>query len=74
MPRFFFDICDGVTVRDDQGHEFADLNAVRGQLQRLLGDLIGHRRPGANAIQLRIDVRDESGARVAMVTLAAVIE
>ena len=44
------------------------------RIQRLLGDLIGHRRPGANAIQLRIDVRDESGARVAMVTLAAVIE
>ncbi|MFE1603296.1 DUF6894 family protein [Methylobacterium sp. ID0610] len=74
MPQFYFDIYDGWATEDKQGHEFPDLNAVRGEVQRLLGELIIHRQPGTHASQIRIDVRDQRGERVIMAALAVVIE
>ncbi|MGY2047943.1 DUF6894 family protein [Methylobacterium sp. JK268] len=74
MPRFYFDIDDGRATPDDTGYEFADLNAVRGQVQRLLGELIAHSRSVVNSFQIRIEVRDETGDFAVKATLVAVID
>ncbi|WP_336492312.1 DUF6894 family protein [Methylobacterium nigriterrae] len=74
MPRFFFDIHDGDVLRDDVGHDCPDLQAVRAETQRALGGLVAAKPLDANAIQVRVDVRDDSGKRVVTASLLAVIE
>lgn len=39
MPRFYFDIHDGGSTRDDEGTECSDLEAVRRQAMRTLPDV-----------------------------------
>ncbi|WP_370875539.1 DUF6894 family protein [Methylobacterium amylolyticum] len=39
MPRYFFDIHDSGSTRDDVGTECADLDAVRQQAMRALPDI-----------------------------------
>lgn len=39
MPRYFFDIHDGGSTRDNSGTECADLEAVRKQAMRTLPDI-----------------------------------
>jgi hypothetical protein len=74
VPRFFFDIHDGDVLRDDVGHDFPDLKAVRAETQRALSGLVATKPLDASAIQVRVDVRDESGKRVVTASLLAVIE
>lgn len=40
MPRYFFDLADHETIRDDDGTEFADDNAARGAGVVFAGDYI----------------------------------
>lgn len=39
MPRYFFDVHDGVLQRDDAGTECADIEEVRRVAKRLLPDI-----------------------------------
>lgn len=39
MPRYFFDIHNGTSTRDEDGTECADLDAVRAQAMRTLPDI-----------------------------------
>ncbi|WP_204165179.1 DUF6894 family protein [Methylobacterium radiodurans] len=65
MPRFYFDIEDGGTVRDDEGHELADLDAARRHVRRALGSLLAHDlRRGGSAL-IGVHVRDEAGHCIA---------
>ncbi|AWN38362.1 DUF6894 family protein [Methylobacterium radiodurans] len=65
MPRFYFDIEVVGTVRDDEGHELADLDAARRHVRRVLGTLLAHElRRGGSAL-IGVHVRDEAGERVA---------
>jgi hypothetical protein len=40
MPRFYFDIADGLAVQDDEGLELEGLNAARIEAVRLSGQLL----------------------------------
>jgi hypothetical protein len=74
MPRYFFDIHDGVSMPDKEGHEVADMNAVRAEAQRALTEIASHSEPRKDAIQLRMDVRDSNDKRVLTTTLLMVSE
>jgi hypothetical protein len=74
VPRFFFDIHDGDDIRDDAGHDLPDLKAVRAEAQRALAGMVATTPLDTNAIQIRVDVRDESGKRVVTASLLAVVK
>ena len=74
MPQFFFDIHDDEVIRDDVGHDLPDVRAVRAEVQRALAGLVATGPSDANAVQIRVDVRDGSGKRVVTASLLAVIE
>jgi hypothetical protein len=65
MPRFFFDISDGIDVedlRDDEGIELEGLNAARLEAVRMSGELLKSYPDRFWSIgQWNCTVRDESG-------------
>ena len=71
MPRFFFDIHDNQGSHiDDAGHEFASLDEVREEAQRLLPDLARHEIPqDGEHRSFIVLVRDERGKPVYSATL-----
>ena len=74
MPQYFFDTHDGHALRDNEGLVFADLSRARAEVQRVLGEMVAREPSDTNAIQIRVDVRDEGGDRVLTATLLVVIE
>jgi len=75
MPRYFFDIHDGTSIRDDEGVELLDLDAARKAIWNTLPAMAADRQADGNmAYQLRMDVRDESGKHLFHAALAFVIE
>ncbi|MDR7036696.1 hypothetical protein J2X36_001437 [Methylobacterium sp. BE186] len=64
MPRFFFDIDDGERIRDTEGYELPDLNAVRALAHRAAGELVAHELQKTGASRVRVDVRNENGERI----------
>ncbi len=75
MPRYFFDVHDGFSTRDEEGVELEDIDAVRTEVWNTLPMLAAHRKANGNmACQLRMDVRDESGKHIFHAALAFVIE
>jgi hypothetical protein len=63
--RYFFDARDnGTLVADDEGIDLADLEAVKREAARGLGDLVREVLPGSAGRELAIDVRDEFGRAV----------
>jgi hypothetical protein len=62
VPLYFFDTRDdGNVMRDDEGLEFPDLDAVKREAARSLAELALDVLPGALRRVLGIDVRDEQG-------------
>ncbi|MHC2001770.1 DUF6894 family protein [Methylobacterium sp. CM6241] len=39
MPRYYFDIHDGVSLRDEEGIELTDLNAVARHAKKVLPEI-----------------------------------
>ncbi len=74
MPRYFFDVLDGVFIRDEEGLELASIDVARIEVLRTLPAMAVHARTAKEARQLRIDVRDESGKYVLTGTLMMVVE
>ncbi|WP_336487449.1 DUF6894 family protein [Methylobacterium nigriterrae] len=74
MPRYFFDIQDGTTLRDNEGLELPDVDAVRVEAHRALAELAMQAPLGNGAVQIRADVRDSGGAYVLSATLLLVSE
>jgi hypothetical protein len=75
MPRYYFDVHDGVFARDEVGVDLEDIDAARKQVWTTLPVMASQREPdGAMACQLRVDVRDESGKHIFHAALAFVIE
>jgi hypothetical protein len=74
MPRYFFDTHDGHALQDDVGLVLADLSRARAEVQRALSEMVAREPSHTGAIQIRVDVRDESGHRILSATLLAVIE
>jgi hypothetical protein len=62
VPLYFFDTRDdGRVVRDDQGLEFPDLEAMKREAARSLAELALDVLPGVMRRVLGVDVRDEQG-------------
>lgn len=70
MPRFYFDIHDGKSNRDDQGTECDDLEAARGKILASLPDLSSLiTEDGGDDQAVTILVRNEDGSGVYKATL-----
>jgi hypothetical protein len=75
MPRYFFDVHDGIFLRDDEGEELPDADAARMAVWNTLPAMASHREADSSmACQLRMDVRDETGKHLFHASLAFVIE
>ncbi|MBM6583795.1 hypothetical protein ILT44_26695 [Microvirga sp. BT689] len=62
MPRYFFHILDGYSVRDTEGTELPDIYAAQDQAIRTSGEIL--RDMGAefwNGTEWKLEVTDESG-------------
>lgn len=60
MPRYFFDIKDGVDVRDDVGIDLADMTAARAHAIRRTADFVSHLDNDGDGGYLIVTIRDES--------------
>jgi hypothetical protein len=69
MPRFFFDVVDGSEVTSDQeGVEFADLEAARTEAVQGARDLVAHGiMRNEDVSGQSFSIRDEKGQTVALV-------
>ena len=71
MPRFYFDIDDGVhRSRDTEGADLPDLGAVRREAITVLPELAREALPDGDEQNFVCDVRDESGAVIFTATLS----
>ncbi len=62
MALYFFDTRDdGATLRDDEGLEFGDFDAVRVQASKSLAELAIDVLPGSLRRCLGVDVRNQAG-------------
>jgi hypothetical protein len=60
MPLFYFDTRDGERfIRDDIGDDLPDLEAVKREAARFLGELARDVLPGSMKRVLKVEVRDE---------------
>jgi uncharacterized protein DUF6894 len=66
MPRYFFHVRDGTTVRDTEGMELASIEEAKAQARRVAGLF---KRGASDAPPVAIVVTDESGATVFTLTL-----
>lgn len=70
MPRYYFDIHDSGSQRDDEGTECADLDAVRMQAVRTLPDIAREEIPkDGDRRTFTVLVTDEEGHPVYSATL-----
>jgi hypothetical protein len=75
MPRYFFDVHDGMFLPDEVGIELEDADAARKQVWESLPMMAAQRKSDGNmACQLRMDVRDAAGNHLFHAALALVIE
>ena len=74
MQRYFFDIYNSFVSIDDEGVELPDYRAALEQVRQTLPALLKDLQTGHDAAQMRVDVRDEVGRRVATGTILMVIE
>lgn len=62
MPRFYFDVRDGVSISDTEGTELEDVRAARIAAAKLAAGILAD---GAEAVwaygELIVSVRDETG-------------
>jgi hypothetical protein len=73
MPRFLFDIYDGVRLtRDDEGSELPDREAARKEALSVLPDIARDRSPDGDRRDFIVDVRDETGRVIYTATLSLV--
>ena len=71
MPRFYFDIDDGIQrTRDDEGTVLPDLETVRREAISVLPDLAREELPDGDNHIFSCNVRDESGAVIFTASLS----
>lgn len=69
MPRFYLSLRDGEFLRDDEGQEFADLDAARDTALRGAREIMAEDiKRGILSLNDRVEITDENGERVATVT------
>jgi hypothetical protein len=62
MPRFFFHVHDGTSIRDDEGTDLPDIFAAQEEAIRLSGALLGEMGGKFwNGTEWSLEVTDEAG-------------
>lgn len=75
MPRYFFDVHDGVQIMDDVGTPCPDLDAAKREAMRIAADFVARPRRGDDeGGAVVISVRDAPGGVRATVRLGFVVE
>lgn len=74
MPRFFFHLKDGVTLCDEEGMSFATVDEARTEAVRTAREIMADEvRRGSLTLVDRIEIADEGGNPVTVVTFADAI-
>jgi uncharacterized protein YnzC (UPF0291/DUF896 family) len=74
MPRFFFNLKDGVTVCDEDGMTFATVEEARQEaLRAARGIMADEVKRGSLTLVDKIEIVDESGNAVTVVTFAEAV-
>ena len=63
MPQYYFNISDGQTVLDDDGHDMIDLVAARQEAMATAGQMLSEHRPEWDGTKWEMWVTDEPGGR-----------
>ena len=74
MPRYFFDIHDGVELRDDVGREIAEPLALRQEALRVMTTLMAAEAEDSQDCTLVLSVRNGAGERVMTIRLVCQID
>ena len=75
MPRFYLSLRDGEFLRDDEGQEFADLDAARDTALRGAREIMAEDiKRGVLSLKDSVEITDESGHRVATVMFRDAIQ
>lgn len=70
MPRYYIDTDDDVlSVRDEEGQEFANVEATRHLAHVALSDMMRHKLPDGEPRIVTASLRDESGSILYVATL-----
>lgn len=74
MPRYFFDIDDGVEMRDEIGRELESGAILRAEALQVAAALVIAEAQDAKETTLVLTVRDEAGATPLKVRLVSQVE
>jgi hypothetical protein len=75
VPRFFFDVREGVRfIPDDEGLEFANLDQAEREAATAVAEIGRDRLPCGEAREITIEVRDEHRQRVLTITVSMHVE
>ncbi|PXW49861.1 hypothetical protein [Methylobacterium sp. B4] len=74
MPRYFFDIDDGVELRDEIGRELESGAILRAEALQVAAALVTAEAQDAKETTLVLTVRDEAGATPLKVRLVNQVE
>lgn len=74
MPRFFFDVHDGVDIHDEVGRELAGRDAVREEALSVAIKLLAAEAADSKETTLVLTVRDEAGETPLRIRLVSQIE
>jgi hypothetical protein len=71
MPKYFFNTVDGRRFQDDEGVDLPDLETVRAEATRSMGELLKEQPEDLLSTgRLRLEVADASGANVLVVEVS----
>lgn len=74
MPRFFFHLKDGATFCDEEGMSFATVEEARKEAMRAAREIMADEvRHGSLTLVDRIEIADEGGNPVTVVTFAEAV-
>jgi hypothetical protein len=75
MPRFYFDVCEGVRfIPDEEGLELDGLEVAERMATRAAADMARDSLPKGDAQALAVEVHDTDGKRVLTVTVRMHVE
>lgn len=75
MPRFFFDVREGVRfVPDEDGLEFPDINAAERSAAEAAAEIARDLLPKAVARSVTVEVRNDHGQRVVTATVTLAVD